>query len=527
MTVANDNIHYITASDPPVLFHYGEGFERYRLPLGTRVIYPNAPLDPLPDPTAAIHHAIDHPLGMEPLDDHLKPGMKVTIAFDDISLPLPRMVLPDVRQRVMEIVLARLDRAGVTDIELICAICLHRRVTPAELKRMLGSAIYHRFAPDRLYNHDAEDPDGNVHLGQTSVGEDVEINRRAVESDLLIYVNINLVTMDGGHKSVPVGLATYKSVKHHHTSQMMLHDSSYMDPPASDFHRSCERMGEVVAKAVKVFTIETALNGDTFSHLLGFLQKREHSWSLLDRISYHGMRSALKLAPFSLRRKLYNALPAPYGITGVHAGRTGLVHEQTLKCIDRQQNVETDAQADIVLVGLPSLGPYNVSSILNPILVQCLAAGYFFNFYRGKPLVRRGGVMILTHPMQDKFHMVHHPSYYDFFNECLTVTRDPAELERRFEKQYAENERYIDLYRHSYAYHGVHPFYMWYWGAHGMAHLGKVIALRPINDDTARRVGFEPARSLDEALEMARGEVGADARITYYHCPPIIMCDLR
>ena len=42
------------------------------------------------------------------------------------------------------------------------------------------------------------------------------INRRAVESDLLIYVNINLVPMDGGHKSVTVGLCDYDRLRPHH-----------------------------------------------------------------------------------------------------------------------------------------------------------------------------------------------------------------------------------------------------------------------------------------------------------------------
>ena len=58
-----------------------------------------------------------------------------------------------------------------------------------------------RYYPDRLYNHDAEDLDNIVEIGQTPQGERVRLNRRAVESDLLIYVNINLVPMDGGHKS--------------------------------------------------------------------------------------------------------------------------------------------------------------------------------------------------------------------------------------------------------------------------------------------------------------------------------------
>ena len=62
-----------------------------------------------------------------------------------------------------------------------------------------------------------------------------------MESDLLIYVNINLVAMDGGHKSVPVGLASYRSVKHHHNVETMLHSKSYMDPRPGQAARSTTR----------------------------------------------------------------------------------------------------------------------------------------------------------------------------------------------------------------------------------------------------------------------------------------------
>ena len=59
---------------------------------------------------------------MDPLDSLLSPGMKLTIAFDDISLPLPPMKTPDIRGRVIEHVLERAYRAGVEDIHLIAAL---------------------------------------------------------------------------------------------------------------------------------------------------------------------------------------------------------------------------------------------------------------------------------------------------------------------------------------------------------------------------------------------------------------------
>ena len=522
----NGCIHMVAKSDPAFLMHCGEGYQRHRLPAGTRVIYPRPPLPGLPDVPAAIEDALSHPLDSEPLADLLKPGMRVTIAFDDVSLPLPRMRAPDVRQLVIESVVEKLDAAGISDIELICAICLHRRVTPRELRHMVGSRLWGRFWPDHLRNHDAEDPDGNKHLGTTEKGEDVEINRRAAESDLIVYVNINLVAMDGGHKSVPVGLGTYRSVRPHHNVSTMMTSCSYMDPSTSSFYASCVRMGKVVAEHVPIFTIETTLNGDSFSPMLGFLQTREANWGMAEHLGYGFSSTALRMMPFALRRKFYNFLPSNYAVTSVQAGAAGPVHDRTLDNVHRQQSVKIEGQADIMLVGLPSLGPYNVDSILNPILVKCLSVGYFFNFYRGKPLVRRGGVMIILHPLQEAFHPVHHPSYIDFYNQVLPETNDLAEMEGNFEKKFAENPEYIDKYRHSYAYHGVHPFYMWYWACHGMDHLGKVIAVNPESGRAARRMGFDTAPSLSAAIEQAKDFVGRNPQMTYFHCPPILLCDV-
>jgi hypothetical protein len=56
-------------------------------------------------------------------------------------------------------------------------------------------------------------------LGETRHKEPLSLNRRAAESDLLIYVNINFVPMDGGHKSVAVGLCDYESLRAHHDPQ--------------------------------------------------------------------------------------------------------------------------------------------------------------------------------------------------------------------------------------------------------------------------------------------------------------------
>lgn len=519
----------VDRSTPPVLLHHGEQFRLEKLPAGrSRVIYPPEPLPGIEHPDEAIRDALLNPIDSDPLPALLFPGMKLTIAFDDLSLPLPKMRRPDIRQRIIEAVLDHAAEAGVDDIHLIAALALHRRMTEDELRYCLGDRIYDAFAPrGQLYNHDAEDPDGMVILGQTRHGEDVQFSKRAADSDLVVYVNINLVSMDGGWKSTATGLSGYQGVRQHHNVRTMRNTRSFMDQENSELHRSNWRQGEVLRDAgVKIFQIETTVNNDLFGDgPLGVLAKREWEWTAADRATFIGVRAGLDRMKPAMRRRIMHSWEAPYGLTGVHAGEVEAVHRATTADVYRQQLVQVEGQTDIVLYGIPYVGPYNVNSIMNPILVMCMGLGYFFNMYKGRPVVREGGVLIMTHPTTKEFHPVHHPSYIDFFDQVLAETTDPERIEAEFEQSFATDEWYRHLYRTSYAYHGVHPFYMWYWGAHALEHLGGVIVVGG-HPASVRRLGFRPASTLDDALEMASDIVGDQPTISYVKNPPLGMCEV-
>src|SRR5919206_2270473 len=107
-------------SAPRTLFS-GDQLVEVDLPTGTRVVYPKPPLAGLKDVDAAIRYALNHPYNSEPLYAKLRPGMKVVIAIDDISLPLPPMKRPDVREKILTIVLSTLADYGVDDVEIIVA----------------------------------------------------------------------------------------------------------------------------------------------------------------------------------------------------------------------------------------------------------------------------------------------------------------------------------------------------------------------------------------------------------------------
>jgi hypothetical protein len=120
----HESIVYIDRDSAPRIMPSGEDFILEDLPIGTRVLYPNPSIQGLPNREAAIRYALNHPHDTEPLYAQLQPGMKVTIAVDDISLPLPPMRTPDIRQTVLEV-----DLAGnaVDDVHIIIANPLRRR----------------------------------------------------------------------------------------------------------------------------------------------------------------------------------------------------------------------------------------------------------------------------------------------------------------------------------------------------------------------------------------------------------------
>jgi lactate racemase len=511
---------------PDLLVNEGEGFRLERFPVGTRVIYPPDPLPGIRDVDEAIRRALLNPVGEQPLPELLRPGMRLTIVFDDISLPLPQMQQPDVRQKVIEQVLTMAAAAGVDDVELIAANSLHRRMTPAELRRSVGDRVFRSFHPDHLRNHDAEDRANLVEVGTTRHGEVVEINRRAAESDLVVYVNITLTAMSGGPKSVAVGLASYRSLRHHHNVHTLRHSRSFNDPPNSAMHHSYDRMAEVLGEHIKIFTVETTLNNRSYPSHVDFMNRREWEWTLKDQAMFLAARKANAASPGKIRRQVWQHSYAPYGVTGVTAGAPAQVHPRTLAAVHRQQLVEVDGPSDIGVWGLPFICPYNVNSVMNPILVMSLGLGYFFNLYRNQPIVRRGGVGIFYHPMAPEFHPVHHPSYVDFYEDVLSRTTDPKAIETKYEEQFATDPWYTHLYRTSYAYHGVHPLYMWYWGAHAMEHLGDVIFVGA-DRKACERLGFRAASTLSDALEIARETVGGSPSITYHHAPPLSLADVR
>ena len=513
-------------SRPRVLFS-GDKLIEVDLPVGTRVIYPKKPMEPLADVKAAIRYAINHPENSKPLHAKLRPGMKVTIAIDDLSMPLPPMQTPDVRQQMLEVVLDMLDDYAVTDVELIVATAFHRPMTADEVKRMVGARVFSAYWPDRLYNHDAELPGGLKHLGTTEEGYDVEINARAAESDLVIYLNLTFVPMNGGYKSVGTGLAGYRTLKAHHNPHTLRKTNTYMDPKDSHLADRMTSIGKFINQHVDIFHIESTVNNRMFAAPLDFLAKNEDELTNTEHRALKALIRTLDFLPQPARQAIFERVPAPYGVIGVFAGETEAVHEKILEKCFQQLAVPVKGQSDIVIFPVPYISPYNVGAFLNPLLVSVMAEGYLYNLHRGAPLLKQGGTLIITHPCTDKFDKEQHLAYVEFFHKLLPRTRDAMELHKQYEKDFSRNPAYIQMYRSGKAYHPTHPFYMWYWGENGRKHRGRVIVVGADNEYIPGILGYETATTMSEALRMARETAPADPSITCFRICPLLLADVE
>ena len=58
----HESIVYIDKDSAPRIMPNGEDFILEDIPIGTRVIYPNPPINGLPNREAAIRYAVNHPL---------------------------------------------------------------------------------------------------------------------------------------------------------------------------------------------------------------------------------------------------------------------------------------------------------------------------------------------------------------------------------------------------------------------------------------------------------------------------------
>ena len=236
---------------------YGDGTITATLPAGARRLSsePARALPALADLEDAVREALAAPLGRPRIRELVKPGARVTIAFDDHTTGSFGLIRPVAIRAVLD----ELAVAGVSrsQVRLVCANALHRMCRPAELARLLDPALVGEFGA-RLSCHDAEDPDQIADLGPTAEhGYPVQVSRLVTDADLTVYINTNYIRgFTGGWKSVCVGLSTWRSIRVTHDP-----DGMSMSLECNRMHTVLDEMGHHLERRLgrRIFKIDTLL----------------------------------------------------------------------------------------------------------------------------------------------------------------------------------------------------------------------------------------------------------------------------
>ena len=399
----------VDRSTPPILFHHGEGFRLEKLPAGRsrgRSTRPSRSTA-LDDVDGAIRDALAQPARRQRAAARAAaPGHE---AHDRVRRHLAAAAAdaPARHPPAGDRGRARPGRRG-----------RRRRRPPHRRARAAPAHDRGRAAPRRrrpgvrrlrpaaacLYNHDAEDPDNLVVPRQHRPrrgGRDQQAGRRERPPRLRQHQH----RVDGRRPQVappPASPATAASATTT-TSHTMQHSRSFMDrhksraaplelahgqghprrrrqglPDRDDHQQRHVRPGRARCRCCQSASGSgPPATGRTFIAMQA------------------GPRSACRV---ERRRQDLPAGGRPTASPRCSAGEVEPVHETTLQRASTSTSSRSRARPTSSPWACPTSARTTSNSIMNPILVMCLGLGYFFNLYRGRPLVREGGVLIMTPP---------------------------------------------------------------------------------------------------------------------------------
>ncbi|TXT64739.1 MAG: hypothetical protein BAJALOKI3v1_170025 [Promethearchaeota archaeon] len=504
---------------------YGDDAFFYDFPDKVDIYYAKPTIEPEKDINAVIDSALQNPINSPKIEDIITPESMISVCFDDISVPLPPMK-SDVRAVAAQHVISILRGIGVKEenINFICATGLHRKCKPKELKHILGKKIYRKYKA-QIINHDAEDKSNLITLATSSKGYKIEINRMAAQSDLIIYLNISFTPLNGGWKSIIVGLGSYNTIIPHHSPEM-LKKGTFMDPESSQLHKIIWEMGDLIKEKLNLFTIEMVINNNFYRGIYEKMYRPLKSKIQKPPLWRRMLFSIFRAFPKSVKAYVRKNLKAGYQLIDVFAGDIEDAHKKSMELMNRQLNVEISQQYDILIYGVPNLTPYNVGSEMNPLLLHTLVSGYLFNMHQGDSPLKEDGTLIILNPAYEKFDTTQHPSYRDFYYDILSNKPDIFNL-KQIEHEYLHNEEYISKYKNEYAYHPVHAPIVYYWGIRGLLNIGNVIVAGAKNKNVLDIFGFEYAKDLDDALGKAQSKYQKECSIAYFCIPPLFVAKLE
>jgi nickel-dependent lactate racemase len=231
---------------------YGQGCLPVEFPDGQTTVIEPSHTPGLPDEKTAVIRALAEPIAAKPLRELTGPKTKVCILFTDITRATPN-------DRIIPWLLEHLSHIPRENITLLNQLGTHRPNTKAELEKMLTAEVVANY---RVLNHEPENDDALVQVGETHDGTPALLNRHALAADLRIVTGFIephfFAGFSGGIKGIMPGIAGLRTV-------MSNHGYRNIGDPNSTFginegNPLWEELRDIALKAGSSFVFNVTLN---------------------------------------------------------------------------------------------------------------------------------------------------------------------------------------------------------------------------------------------------------------------------
>ncbi|HID32248.1 MAG TPA: nickel-dependent lactate racemase [bacterium (Candidatus Stahlbacteria)] len=186
---------------------YGQDKVDVNFPDQTRVIHPNE-VEPQ-DEERILKEALENPVNSKGFTDFIDGAKNPLFIVNDGTRPTPTARILDKLYPVIK---------RLKNLKFIIATGVHRAPTEEELQFIFGKHLNE--LRDRIHIHDSRKQEDMVHIGTSSTGTEMEVNRLGVEADRIVIIGSvephYFGGFTGGRKSFLPGIASYRTISQNH-----------------------------------------------------------------------------------------------------------------------------------------------------------------------------------------------------------------------------------------------------------------------------------------------------------------------
>ncbi|MHA2497770.1 MAG: lactate racemase domain-containing protein [Candidatus Hodarchaeales archaeon] len=277
----------------------------------------------LDDIVGALEQAVNSPLDSPPLYElittHYAAGKQVVILVDDHTRPNihTKALLPILTEKMVDY--------GINerDLRLLIATGTHPPPTPAQIRERILGQLYDLWK-DRLWTHDCDDLATHVHLGISPNKTPILIDKRALESCLIIPLSDSeyhyFAGVAGSVKLFVPGISGRQTVRVNHS---------------------------------RIFDLETGFKTPC------------RMGNLEDNLCIQDIRNIVKIVMEDHPIFVIDAIMQKGEFIDIFAGNPLNIHDNALDALARVRNVTIQEKADLIIVAKPSTDFYQLGKGFN------------------------------------------------------------------------------------------------------------------------------------------------------------------